>query len=85
MELKAHVWFPTLIWQMSLPESEKPALSEMKDFILDVKNKEPEGVRKTNYGGWQSETYSQFPESFKLNAIFLHWKGVIPTSGSISS
>jgi len=36
MELKAHVWFPTLIWQMSLPESEKPALSEMKDFILDV-------------------------------------------------
>ena len=38
----------------------------MKDFILDVKNKEPEGVRKTNYGGWQSETYTKFPESFKL-------------------
>ena len=37
MELKAHVWFPTLIWQMSLQESEKPALSEMKDFILDYK------------------------------------------------
>ena len=66
MELKAHVWFPTLIWQMSLPENEKPILSEMKNNILELKDKNPDGVRKTNYGGWQSETYTKFPESFKL-------------------
>ena len=66
MELKAHVWFPTLIWQADLPDSQKPVLSEMKDYILNIKNEEPDGVKKTNYGGWQSKTYSEFPETFNL-------------------
>lgn len=65
MELKAHVWFPTLIWQATLPENEKTILSEMKNYILSEKEKNPDGVKKTNYGGWQSKNYNVFPEEFK--------------------
>ena len=36
MELKAHVWFPTLIWQANLPDEEKEVLKEMKDYILNI-------------------------------------------------
>lgn len=66
MELKAHVWFPTLIWQATLPDEEKKLLSDMKDFILDIKEKNPEGVKKSNFGGWQSGNYKKFPKAFKL-------------------
>ena len=55
MELKAHVWFPTLIWQANLPDSEKEVISRMKDSILEERKNDPEGVKKTNYGGWQSK------------------------------
>ena len=72
MELKAHVWFPTLIWQADLPESEKETISSMKDSILEERKNDPEGVRKTNYGGWQSKIRREFLESsraigYKLN------------------
>jgi len=35
-ELKAHVWFPTLIWQADLPDNEKSELKNIKDFILKI-------------------------------------------------
>ena len=65
MNIKAHVWWPTLIWQATLPENEKVILSEMKNYILSEKEKNPDGVKKTNYGGWQSKNYKVFPEEFK--------------------
>ena len=68
MELKAQVWFPTLIWAASLPDNETKVLSDMKDYILKIKEEEPEGVKKTNYGGWQSKNYKKFPKVFKLIA-----------------
>ena len=40
MELKAHVWFPTLIWQATLPDSEKEMLSDMKDYSQNDIGKE---------------------------------------------
>ena len=39
MELKAQVWFPTLIWAASLPDNETKVLSDMKDYILKIKDK----------------------------------------------
>ena len=66
MDIQPHVWFPTLIWQATLPDSEKEMLSDMKDFILDIKEKNPEGVKKSNFGGWQSGNYKKFPEAFGL-------------------
>ena len=64
MELKAHVWFPTLIWQADLPDEEKEVLKEMKDYILNIKDRQPDGVKKTNYGGWQSKSYQEYPMEF---------------------
>ena len=66
MEIKAHVWFPTLIWQADLPDSQKSVLSEMKESVLSIKEKNPDGVKKTNYGGWQSKDYKSFSDKFKL-------------------
>jgi len=66
MTLQAHVWWPTFIWQADLPDKEKSVLSEMKDYILKIKEKDPAGVKKTNYGGWQSKTYDKYPKQFKM-------------------
>jgi len=66
MDIQPHVWFPTLVWQATLPDEEKKILSDMKDFILDIKEKNPEGVKKSNFGGWQSGNYKKFPEAFGL-------------------
>ena len=64
-ELKAHVWFPTLIWQADLPDNEKSELKNIKDFILNLKKEEPAGVKKSSYGGWQSDTYYNHVEGFE--------------------
>ena len=66
MEIKAHVWFPTLIWQADLPDSQKSVLTTMKEKVLSLKEKNPDGVKKTNYGGWQSKDYNSFSDEFKL-------------------
>jgi len=63
--LKAHVWFPTLIWQADLPDNEKSELKNIKDFILNLKKEEPAGVKKSSYGGWQSDTYHNHVEGFE--------------------
>ena len=65
ISLKAHVWFPTLIWQADLPDDELHKLSGIREYVLNIKEKEPDGVKKTNYGGWQSKTFTQFPKEFK--------------------
>ena len=58
MELKAHVWFPTLIWQMSLPESEKPALSEIKDFCTTKYGVKFEIYEKVHAKGKTTEPFT---------------------------
>tara|TARA_B100000780_G_C20880171_1_gene350131 strand:- start:22 stop:609 length:588 start_codon:yes stop_codon:yes gene_type:complete len=65
-ELKAHVWWPTFIWQADMSDEQKPELKKVRDFLLNEKKLEPEGVKKTNYGGWQSKTYKEWPEQFKI-------------------
>ena len=64
-DLKAHVWFPTLIWQADLPDNEKSELKNIKDFILNLKKEEPAGVKKSSYGGWQSDTYYNHVKGFE--------------------
>jgi len=63
MTLKAEVFWPTLIWNTILPDEQKPLLLTVRDYILNLKETEPDGVKKTNYGGWQSKSYSQYPET----------------------
>ena len=40
-------------------------LRDLEDQIK-IKEEEPEGVKKSNFGGWQSGNYKKFPEAFKL-------------------
>ena len=54
MSLKAEVFWPTLIWNTILPDEQKSLLLGVRDYILNLKETEPDGVKKTNYGGWQS-------------------------------
>jgi uncharacterized protein (TIGR02466 family) len=71
-DLKAHVWFPTLIWQADLPDSEKPEIKKIKDFILNVKKEEPDShkiaggkYKSVFHGGWRSKSYTEWVNGFE--------------------
>jgi len=71
-ELKAHVWFPTLIWQADMPDNEKSFIKGMKDFVLKEKKAEPNNhkVAGGKYasvfkGGWRSKSYTSWPTGFE--------------------
>ena len=66
MALKAEVFWPTLIWNTILPDNQKSLLLDVKDYILSVKKNEPTGVKKTNFGGWQSKSYKEYPDELKF-------------------
>ncbi len=44
-ELKAHVWFPTLIWQADMPDDERSFIKGTKDFILKEKKETDRAAR----------------------------------------
>jgi len=55
MALEASVWFPTLIWQDKLDID----LSPIVDGVMKLKSTS-DGVKITNFGGWQSESQSSW-------------------------
>jgi len=65
-ELTTHIWWPTLIWFTDMLDEEKLVLKDMKKYILDMKKNDTIGVIKSNNGGWQSQTYLEWPEQFEL-------------------
>ena len=71
-ELKAHVWFPTLIWQADMPDNEMSFIKGTKDFILKEKKETPNTALMSDgkyssvfQGGWQSKTYTQWMHGFE--------------------
>jgi uncharacterized protein (TIGR02466 family) len=71
-ELKAHVWFPTLIWQADMPDNEKSFIKDIKNYVLKEKKATPDTVKMNNgkygsvfQGGWQSKTYTQWIDGFE--------------------
>ena len=50
MSLFRDMFWPTLIWHATTPDEEKSILIGMKDHVLNIKENEPTGVKKTNYG-----------------------------------
>ena len=71
-ELKAHVWFPTLIWQADMPDNEMSFIKGTKDFILKEKKETPNTALMSDgkyssvfQGGWQSKTYTQWIHGFE--------------------
>ena len=68
-ELKAHVWFPTLIWQADMPDNEKSFIKDIKDFVLKEKKETPDTALMSDgkyssvfQGGWQSKTYTDWAQ-----------------------
>jgi len=68
-ELKAHVWFPTLIWQADIPDDEKYFIKGIKDFVLKEKkevstsHKIADGRYNSVFkGGWRSKNYTNWAQ-----------------------
>ena len=51
-----HLFFSTPIWASKIPNYEK-INTEMLNYILDLQNKDPEGVFKSNFKGWHSKDF----------------------------
>jgi|TARA_R110000744_G_scaffold195020_1_gene313955 uncharacterized protein (TIGR02466 family) len=65
-ELTQNNWFATPVWHGIIPNVD---LFNFKQHILDIKKSDPNGVTKTNFGGWQSQTHkSNFGSLFGLMA-----------------
>ena len=61
-ELKSNHWFATPVWHAKILNVN---FSAFKEHILDVKRNDPVGVKKSNYGGWQSQ-----PNANDLGVLF---------------
>ena len=53
MNIEQQNWFSTPIWQV---ETELP-LSELRTLVKKIREKDPEGTKISNVGGWQSRAY----------------------------
>ena len=49
-----HVLFPTVVHETFVDQF-KTYQDDLVKFVLEEKKKDPAGVKKTNFGGWQSE------------------------------
>lgn len=53
LDVKSDIIFPTFFYQFKLNIDNQKIIEE----CLELKNKFPNGVKKSNMGGWQSEVY----------------------------
>ena len=51
--------FPTPIWTSSIVDSKK-INDLMLKYILDLENKDPNGIKKSNTNGWHSKSFQSF-------------------------
>ena len=52
-EIKLHKLFPVPVFEVQLPNYSK-LNEDLKKYILDLKEKNPKGLTKSNAGGWHS-------------------------------
>ena len=50
MNIKADLWFPTVVWNFQLKEVND---AELRDYVINFRQDDP-GKKVSNYGGWQS-------------------------------
>ena len=60
--------FPTPVFHFSL-ENQKGFNEELKKFILNLKNKKKDGIKKSNQGGWHSPNFDLKNDKSVLNFI----------------
>ena len=71
MNLKQHVLFPTIIWEVDLAVNNSDLLLKMKNFAIKSRNLDPKGIDRSNFGGWHSNLYKSYPNEFDtFNSVF---------------
>ena len=50
MDIKADLWFPTVVWNYQLKQINN---AELRDYVINFRQEDP-GKTASNYGGWQS-------------------------------
>ena len=53
-DISETLWFPTPIWIINDIKIDQ---SELKNYVLSIKEKDKKGRNLTNYGGWQSQQF----------------------------
>ncbi len=66
--------FPTIIHQFDVNGFDE-IQNQLIDYVYEFKNKNPEGVKFSNYGGWQSHDFiinnnNDLLHSFLINCLF---------------
>ena len=73
-----HLFFSTPIWSSKI-DSYKEVNEEMYNYILNLREQNPEGIRKSNFNGWHSKDFNlneETPKNFikavssKINTAF---------------
>ena len=54
MNVKQHIIFPTLIWEVDLAVNKSDLLLKMKNFSIKNRSSDPKGIDRSNFGGCQS-------------------------------
>ena len=65
-----HLFFSTPIWSTKI-DNYKDVNEEMYNYILNLKEQNPEGVKKSNFSGWHSKDFDlndEVPKKF-INAV----------------
>ena len=65
-----HLFFSTPIWSTKI-DNYKDVNEEMYNYILNLKEQNPEGVKKSNFNGWHSKDFdlnNEVPKKF-INAV----------------
>ena len=65
-----HLFFSTPIWSTKI-DNYKDVNEEMYNYILNLKEQNPEGVKKSNFNGWHSKDFDlddEVPKKF-INAV----------------
>ena len=65
-----HLFFSTPIWSTKI-DNYKDVNEEMYNYILNLKEQNPEGVKKSNFNGWHSKDFDlndEAPKKF-INAV----------------
>ena len=52
--MKADLWFPTVIWNDHLKDTNN---TELKEYVEKLAEEDKEGKVASNYGGWQSKSF----------------------------
>ena len=66
MNIRQHIMFPTIIWEVDLAINNSDLLLKMKNFAIKKRNSDPKGLDRSNFGGWHSNLFKNYPNEFDI-------------------